>query len=360
MSHEQAVMGWDLGGAHLKVALAQAGTLRQVEQLHTPLWRGLEQLDAATDALAARFPLRRCRHRVTMTGELADIFATRADGVAALVRRFCANVGGGETMIYAGPKGLLPPAAAHEQHRWVASANWHASAALVGRHMDNALLVDIGSTTTDIVAVRAGRPDAQGWSDRERMSAEELVYCGVVRTPVHALAERAPFDGVWTGLAAEYFATAADVYRLTGELPGHADLGETADGRPKGEAESAARLARMLGEDAVARKPHQWRALADYFRQSQIERIWRACVRRCSAGLSEDAPLVGAGVGRFLVPELARRLGRGHVDWPTLVGQGAEPAPAPVQAKGGADAGDCAPAVALALLPSPETHHGTA
>jgi len=349
---EQAVMGWDLGGAHLKLALAQAGTLRQVTQSHTPLWRGLEQLDSAMEVLAARFPLRHCHHRVTMTGELADIFATRAEGVAALVKGFCAHLGGAEASIYAGPKGLLPPAAAVDQHRWVASANWHASAALVGRHIKSALLVDIGSTTSDIVVVRSGQPCAQGWSDRERMGAEELVYTGVVRTPLCALAERAPFDGAWVGLAAEYFATSADMYRLTDELPAHADLGETADGRAKGKAESAARLARMLGEDAVACEPHQWRALAGYLRQCQIERIWRACARQCSAGLSDDAPLIGAGVGRFLVPELARRLGRDHIDWLALIGQAAGPAQSP--APDGADAGDCAPAVALALLPSSE------
>ena len=358
MSHERAVMGWDVGGAHLKVALAQAGSLRQVAQMHTPLWRGLEQLDRAMAALAARFPLGQCRHRVTMTGELADIFATRADGVAALIQRFCAHLGSAETEIYAGPKGLLAPDAALHRHHWVASANWHASAAWIARRFEHALFVDIGSTTTDVATVRGGRAQALGWSDRERMQEDELVYTGVVRTPAYALAERAPFEGAWMGLAAEQFATAADVYRLTGELPAHADLGETADGRGKGEAESAARLARMLGADAVAGEPHQWRSLAGYFRQCQMERIWRACVRRCSAGLPEDAPLVGAGVGRFLMPELALRLGRVHVDWLDLIGQGDD---APSRRAGaGADAGDCAPAVALALLPSSGTANGPA
>lgn len=358
MSHEPAVMGWDLGGAHLKVALARGGRLRQVAQMHTPLWRGLEHLDAAIEALAPRFPLSRARHRITMTGELADIFATRAEGVATLIRRCCARLGGADTQIYAGPRGLVTPDAAIGLHRWVASANWQASAALVGSRLGNALLVDIGSTTTDIVAVRSGRPCTQGWSDRERMGADELVYTGVVRTPVCALAERAPFEGGWVGLAAEYFATSADVYRLTGELPAHADLGETADGRSKGEAESAARLARMLGEDAVCGEPHQWRALARYLRHCQIERIWRACARRCSAGLPEEAPLVGAGVGRFLVPEIARRLGRDALDWLDLIGQSEENATRAVS--GGTDAGDCAPAVALALLPSSEADDGAA
>jgi probable H4MPT-linked C1 transfer pathway protein len=325
-----------------------------VVQLHTPLWRGLEHLDRAMEALAARFALRDYQHRVTMTGELVDRFATRAEGVEALIGRCRVHLGEDQTAIYAGPKGLVPLEAAFELQHWVASANWHASAALVGSRLENALLVDIGSTTSDIVAVRSGRPGADGWSDRERMMADELVYTGVVRTPLCALAERAPFDGGWVGLAAESFATTADVYRLTGELPAHADLGESADGRGKGAAESVARLARMLGEDAVCGEPHQWRSLARYLRQCQVERIWRACARRCSAGLSEDAPLVGAGVGRFLVPELARRLGRDSLDWLALIGQGED------EVSAGADAGDCAPASALALLSPAELGDGAA
>jgi uncharacterized hydantoinase/oxoprolinase family protein len=148
------------------------------------------------------------------------------------------------------------------------------------------------------------------------------------------------------GLAAEQFATVADIYRLTGELPPHADLGDTADGRGKSESESAVRLARMVGVDARERKPGEWRAVARYLSGRQLERIDHACALQCSAGLPADAPLVGAGIGRFLVRRLARRQGRPYLDVNHLF--------SPDKKMSGLDAGDCAPAAAVALLAATE------
>ena len=83
MSPEPWVIGWDLGGAHLKVALTDAGgRLRRLEQLATPLWRGLGWLDEALDTVQGSFPVDRARHAVTMTGELADLFSGRDEGVS--------------------------------------------------------------------------------------------------------------------------------------------------------------------------------------------------------------------------------------------------------------------------------------
>ena len=67
-----------------------------------------------------------------------------------------------------------------------------------------------------------------------------------------ALARRAPFAGHWVSLMAEHFATTADVYRLTGDLPEHADMLPSADHGAKNVAASARRLARMLGLDMEA------------------------------------------------------------------------------------------------------------
>jgi probable H4MPT-linked C1 transfer pathway protein len=327
----------------LKVALADTeGRLHRCETLFTPLWRGLEHLDRALETITAELPQERAAHRVTMTGELVDLFEDRAKGVARLAGRMAERLPPGPVHLYAGPYGLVPLRQAVEQADTIASANWHASARLVALRLPAALLVDIGSTTTDLIPIADERVRARGYSDRERMTLEELVYTGVVRTPVMALARRVPLGGEWISLAAEHFATAADVYRLTGELPPNADLGETADGRSKDEAHSALRLARMLGDDAREREPEEWRRLACHLRDCQLETIGRACARQLSAGLPETAPLVGAGVGRFLVKRLAQRLECPYVDIMTLMGG------APLQ--GGNEPADCAPAVALALL----------
>jgi len=205
------------------------------------------------------------------------------------------------------------------------------------------VFVDVGSTTTDILVLERSRAAPRGFTDRERLGCEELVYTGVVRTPVMSLAERVPFQGEWLGLMAEHFATAADVHRLTGRLPEHADLLPAADGGGKTQADSARRLARMLGADREDATMDAWRAVAAYLAECQLQRIHRACERHLSrAGLSPEAPLIGAGVGRFLVRDLALRTGRAYRDFGELFG--------PSVSRYGAEAADCAPALSVAVL----------
>src|SRR5438445_198069 len=79
-----------------------------------------------------------------------------------------------------------------------------------------ALLIDIGSTTTDLIPMDRGTVAARGRSDTERLQAGELVYAGIRRTPLCALATELPFRGIPTGLAAELFASTLDVYLTLG------------------------------------------------------------------------------------------------------------------------------------------------
>jgi len=377
------IFGWDIGGAHLKVALADdRGRLHCVESRYTPLWQGLDHLDRALSQLLAQLAahlasqslsgLPDAEHRVTMTGELVDLFEDRAQGVAALSARVAARLPAGRVGIYAGPDGFVPPGRAAEHSEQIASANWHATASLVARRLSNvdgtvppremkrlfhrnALLIDVGSTTTDLIPIVDGRVCARGYADRERLATQELLYSGVVRTPVMALAERVPLAGEWTELAAEHFATTADVYRLTAELPPEADQGDTADGRDKSEQASAVRLARMVGDDAGRHEPAVWRGLAGYVRDCQLVRIERALARQCSLGWLADAPLVGAGVGRFLVRRVAQRQERRYLDLSEVIAAsdpGATGADRPCLAA----AADCAPATAVALLAAGSNH----
>ena len=89
----------------------------------------------------------------TMTGELSDIFPSREAGVAALLKEIAERFPQ-ESLIYAGPEGFVGLDAAANLTVDVASANWHATAALVARLAGDALLLDMGSTTTDIIAAR--------------------------------------------------------------------------------------------------------------------------------------------------------------------------------------------------------------
>ena len=224
----------------------------------------------------------------------------------------------------------------------MASANWHASARFVATRCPQALFIDVGSTTSDIVPVQAGQVDSVGYTDDERLVSEELVYTGATRTPVMAVAESVPFGGQRQRTMAEHFATMADVHRLTGELPDDADQLPTADGRGKTAEESARRLARMLGRDLQSADLADWRRLAAHLAERQRQTLHDAIDRVLSRGkLGDDAPVVGAGVGRFLLRPLAERLRRPYVDFASLV-EG-EPATREWAAR-------CAPAAAVAIL----------
>lgn len=347
---EEAVLGWDLGGAHVKVARVSArGVPERVIRLPCPLWKGMEHLEAALKRALDALGHGRVRHAVTMTGELADIFPSRREGVRGIIHTLTGIVGRAPMEIYAGSQGLLTPADAFHCTGAVASANWHASAAWLATCLPDALLVDVGSTTTDLIAVHGGRVAARGSTDRERLQHGELLYTGVTRTAVMALARRAPVAGAWMGVMAEHFATTADVHRLTGALDEQADLLDTADGTAKTCEASARRLARMMGMDLEDGSMRSWRDLADYFASCQLHELELACRQQLSRHLWTQAPeLVGAGSGAFLVRELARRLELTYRTFPEAVG---------IAQFTDAAVLDCVPALAVAILSG--EHHET-
>lgn len=342
---DEQVIGWDLGGAHLKAAAVSAdGKVRHVIQQACPLWQGLEQLHRAVRLTMETIPEGPVLHAVTMTGELVDLFTNRKQGVRALIDGMKRHASPADIRVYAGQLGFLDTDQAIGNIDRVASANWLASATLAATRVNQGLFVDVGSTTTDIIPFRHGQVAARGYKDYDRLHNDELVYTGVVRTPVMSLAQRVPFEGAWINLMAELFATTADVYRLTNALPEHADLLPSADGGGKSQIDSARRLARMLGRDVETASLAAWKRLASYFAERQLDLIADACACNLSLGIvSNDSPLVGAGVGRFLVRALASRLERPYRDFDDFFSDYAHE-------QHRLAAADCAPAVAVASL----------
>ena len=337
------VIGWDLGGVHVKAARIEAGRVQDVVQAPCPLWRGLSALDETFAGLPEWVRVQ-AAHAVTMTGELTDCFANRTEGVAQLAG-WAAQLEG-EVRVYAGRSGFVVPEAAAGVAADVASANWHATAALVGLHVTDALLIDIGSTTTDLIAIVSGRPAAYGYSDAERLETGELVYTGAVRTPVLALTDHAPWRGRRTALMAETFATTADIHRLAGDLPEDADQQRSADLKGKSLSESETRLARMIGRDRDEGSSAEWRALAAHFAEAQLRRLQDAAERVLSReDLAHDAPLVLCGAGSFLAERLASRLRRRRVGLTELIADRLGPADTRWVST-------CGPAAAVGLLAS--------
>ncbi|MDY0056760.1 MAG: hydantoinase/oxoprolinase family protein [Methyloversatilis sp.] len=347
---DTALIGWDIGGAHVKAARIDSGRVSGVVQVACPLWQGLDRLDTAVaEALAALGTAP--RHAITMTGEMTDLFDARADGVAGIAQRMHALLSGAAVpdaavpdtiALYAGRAGWAAVDQARARADDIASANWLATAAWIATRLPQALLADVGSTTSDLIVIDGGvATDSR--SDADRLITGELVYAGVVRTPLMALAPAIDFKGRRHRLMAEHFATTADVWRLLGELPEHADQYPAADGGAKTVEASARRLARMIGRDLDEGTMEDWRALAAAFADAQLDALVDACRALPGiAALAPDAPVVCAGAGRFVAARLARALGRPAVTLGELI---ADLAPDCAD-----EATTCAPAVAVALL----------
>ena len=335
------VAGFDIGGAHLKVTRAEHGRIVAAATLATPLWLGLDRLASALQEAAPLYS-GASLHAFTMTGELSDIFPSREAGVLALLQQISEHFPSGERLIYAGQSGFVGIEEAARLIMEVASANWHATAALVAKLAGDALFVDMGSTTTDLIAVRQGKVANQGFTDAERLLTGELVYTGFTRTFLFGVASSAPVRGRLTPLMNEYFASIADVHRILGVLDEANDKHPAADGKEKTVEASTARLARMIGRDAADLTKREWLDVARWFSEQQLRLVHDAAFR-VAGPLSDDTSIVGAGTGRWQIRRLAGRMERRFLDLADII-----PADDAVRS----EASSAAPAAAVALLAS--------
>lgn len=352
----QKTVGWDVGGAHLKAVLVDAdGTVLDAIQLACPLWRGLNFLEQATQSILKAWHAHDFFSVVTMTGELVDLFVDREQGVKAIADCMQGMLGQNKLAFYvvdASESEGHFVTDVNQQPLSAASMNWHASVTYLAQSSKEGVVIDIGSTTTDICPVDAGKPLLSGLSDAERMQQHQLFYTGVVRTPLMAFGPYLQVNGGSYHLAAEYFATTGDVYRLLDELPSAYDLADTADGQDKGLVATARRLARMIGRDLELEYHtehlnndssclREWIMLAEGFKQQQLHWISQA-VQHNTNTLPTSAPLIGLGAGQFLVEALALSLKRPYLSVQPFI-----KASSPVYAE---NAALCFPAYAVARL----------
>ncbi|MCC6420102.1 MAG: H4MPT-linked C1 transfer pathway protein [Gemmataceae bacterium] len=281
-------IGLDIGGANLKAAHAN-GVARSRP---FALWKEPTGLAGALRGLLAEMPPVDVL-AVTMTGELCDCFESKRQGVHAILDAVEAVAEGRSVRVWRTDGSFVSPAAARAAPLLTAAANWHALATYAGRFAPKgpALLLDIGSTTTDAVPLCDGRPVPQGLTDPERLKHGELVYTGMYRTPVCALAP---------DVAAEFFATTRDVYLLLDWLPEAPDDCATADGRPATRACAHARMARMLCADADTCTRDETRRLAERVLLRQVYQIGGALGQAVKRLHGPPQTIVLAGSGEQL------------------------------------------------------------
>jgi probable H4MPT-linked C1 transfer pathway protein len=294
-------MALDIGGANLKAADGFGFAVSQP----FPLWENPKQLADALRALIALVP--KVDHiAVTMTGELADCYATKIEGVKSILAALHVAADGRHTRVYLTNGKLVALQTAKRQPLLAASSNWHALASFAGRYAPTGtgLLIDIGSTTCDLIPLSDGVPVTIGKTDPNRLVNGELVYTGVQRGPVCAIASLVPWRGRKCPLAQEVFATMWDVFLTLGDLPEEPMSTATADRRPATKDAARDRLARSICADRETFTETDARLVADSLAQSQLRRIGAIAVQLIGRLQQPPHTVVISGRGEFL----ARRL----------------------------------------------------
>jgi len=309
-------LGLDIGGANLKAANLDG----QVRTIAFPMWQQHRNLAKYLRTLAWT------EHPeligVTMTAELADCFDCKADGVLWIIESVQQAFPQSEIRVWLTTGEFAEPDDAVEFPELVAAANWHALATWVGRAIPDgpSILIDTGSTTTDIIPLVDGVPVSSGLNDCERLRFGELVYTGVRRTPLCAVTNSVVLNDNRFPLAAELFATTQDVHVVLGSIAEDANDTNTADGKPSTISAARSRIARMLccdqaelGDQAIEKIARQF---ADVQRNQLIDALSQVRSQLTEqrqlagrAGTEPDPKVVISGSGAFLAAEVAAECG---------------------------------------------------
>jgi probable H4MPT-linked C1 transfer pathway protein len=295
----------DIGGANIKAA----DGLEYAVNTPFALWRNPGGLQEALRRVIEGAPA--CdRLAVTMTGELCDCFQNKREGVHHILDALDTAADGRQVWVYQVNGQLAPARDTRKAPLLAAASNWHVLARYVTRFADDgtALLVDIGSTTTDVIPLTAGRPMNRGNSDTERLICGELIYTGVERSPICAIVGYLPYRGQWCAVAQEYFATTLDAYLTLNELPEEPDNQNTADGRAATRAGAKDRLARSICADPSSFDDRDALCVAETVCRHQIAKV-AAGIGRVLGRLGNRAICcVISGRGEFLARRVLDRL----------------------------------------------------
>ena len=329
-----SVIGWDIGGVNTKVARVSAGVLVAAARAYE-LQRAPAQLVSVLSGLAADVGAAAGDvHAVTMTAELSQMFRTKREGVRFVLDAVRTAFNGSDVHVFAVDGSFVSVTAAFDAPLTVAAANWSATAHAVATHHPDALLIDVGTTTTDVIPVAGGRVAASGLTDPDRLASGELVYTGALRTPVEAIVSHVPLAKDIAGVSAEGFAIAGDIHLWRGDLAPADYTVPTPDGRPATREFAGERIARVVCGDREMLDAPALDLIAASVAHAQVVRIRKAIGRVLERHQSISTAVV-TGLGTFIGVEAARMAGLATV---------------PLAAELGDEAAKCAPAASVALL----------
>ena len=275
------IAGFDIGGANTDVAVLDFDEFGNITRVKTdfkyfPMWEKKDDLIDILNELLGSSREKIDAIGVSMTAELVDAYKTKKEGVIDIATKsdnfLSVPVG------FVGQEGILDISGVLKDPMKVAAANWIATAPIAAKIDPNCILIDVGSTTTDIIPIINGQECAKGRSDLERLKTGELVYSGTLRTNVATIAEKVPLDGTMVRIASELFAITADIQVILGNIIEKDYSCDTMDGSGKSVEECMRRISRVVCGDLDVLNQEEITDIAEYIYSVQVKRITEALI----------------------------------------------------------------------------------
>ena len=304
-----SIIGWDIGGVNIKAARLTAGRGLVTGLEPFELQRAPERLAPTLATVAASLGATGDeRHAVTMTAELSQFFRSKRDGVDFVLTALSTVFPSDRVHVFGTDAQFHSVDDSRRNPLRTAAANWLATACLVAQDVPTCLLVDTGSTTTDVIPLVGGSVAASGRTDPERLATGELVYTGALRTPTEAVARRVPLHSADVGVSAEGFAIMGDVHVWLGALAPEDYTVPSPDGRPATRTFAGERLARVVCADREMLSDGDIDGIAGALSEAQIATVAEAVAQVRSRHPQIETAVV-TGLGDFVAAAAARRVG---------------------------------------------------
>jgi probable H4MPT-linked C1 transfer pathway protein len=331
MTKPPAILGWDIGGVNTKAARLRSGPGGlDLSSICCPyeVQREPGALASTLASVARELGYEaNDRHAVTMTAELSQAFRTKREGVDTILAALETIFPPDDLHVYTVEGRFVSPGQARSQPLVVGASNWAATAHWLAQSIPTCILMDIGTTSTDLIPIIRGKVAAQGHTDPERLLTGELVYTGALRTPVEAVTQRVPLWGGEAGVSAEGFAIMGDAHLWLGRLSSEDYTCRAPDGRPATRVYAGERLARTVCADRDMLNDSAIDDIATALAGAQVRAIVEA-LERIQAQWPEIAVAVVTGLGDFIAAEAARAAGLTVFSLADQLGNGARTAPA--------------------------------
>jgi len=239
------ILGIDIGGANTKITELE-GECYRIHHIYFPMWKKHDKLVE----LLRRFNREEVEKvGIVMTAELVDAYRSKREGVKHILEAVERAFPHRDIYVFDVDGNFLEVEDARRNYIKVSASNWTATAYFVARYISRrCILLDMGSTTTDIIPIIDGKVVAEK-TDLKRLMSNQLLYVGALRTPLPFLTNVITFRGCKTNVSSEYFSITADMNLILNKIGREDYTCDTPDGAPVDRESCMRRVARILCSD---------------------------------------------------------------------------------------------------------------